>query len=235
MKYGGILDLSTVDFPKKLCSVIFFVGCPFRCPYCQNHRLFYGGVDVKPEDIAKKIKSNYLIEGVCLTGGEPLLQDLDELERLITLLKDYGFAVKLDTNGYYPEKLEKIVKHLDYVAMDFKTTEEKYPDVTGKKDSYEKFLQSLKILVDSGVEYEIRTTVVPTITDKEDLLKMGGVLREFGVKRYVLQQYRNEDVYDKRFREIAPYPKEFYFEVGKALKKYVDEVIVRFEGEHLIT
>lgn len=234
MRYGGILDLSTVDFPKKLCAVIFFVGCPFRCPYCQNYRLFYGGVYVKPEEIAKKVRDNYLIEGVCLTGGEPLLQDLEEMKRLIVLLKDYGFSVKLDTNGYYPEKFEKILKHLDYVAMDFKTTEEKYPDVTGKIDSYEKFLRSLKTLIDSSVEFETRTTVVPTITDREDLLRMGEILSQFGVKRYVLQQYRNEDVYDKRFREITPYPKEFYFEVGRTLKVFIDEVVVRFEGEHVL-
>ena len=73
MRYGGILDLSTVDFPKKLCAVVFFVGCPFRCPYCQNYRLFEGGVEVKPEEIAKKLRENYLIEGVCFTGGEPLV------------------------------------------------------------------------------------------------------------------------------------------------------------------
>ncbi len=235
MRYGGILDLSTVDFPKKLCAVVFFVGCPFRCPYCQNYRLFSGGIEVKPEEIAKKVRENYLIEGVCLTGGEPLLQNIDEMRELLKILRGYGLAIKLDTNGYYPERLEKLLNYLDYVAMDFKTIPEKYPKVTGKEDSYERFSESLKLLVDSNIDYEIRTTVVPTITDREDLIRMGEILREFNVKRYVLQQFRNEDVYDEKFREIKPYPKDFYFEVGRILRDYVDEVIVRFEGEHVIT
>ncbi len=234
MRYGGILDLSTVDFPKKLCAVVFFVGCPFRCPYCQNYRLFSGGIVVKPEEIARKIKENYLIEGVCLTGGEPLLQDLNEMRKLLRLLKDYGLAVKLDTNGYYPEKLEKLIDLLDYIAMDFKTVPEKYYEVTGKIDSYERFLKSLDLLVNSNVDYEIRTTVVPTITDREDLIRMGKILREFGVKRYVLQQFRNEDVYEKRFKMIKPYSKHFYFEIGRILKEILKEVIVRFEGEHVL-
>ncbi|ADB58336.1 anaerobic ribonucleoside-triphosphate reductase activating protein [Archaeoglobus profundus] len=234
MRYGGILDLSTVDFPKKLCAVVFFVGCPFRCPYCQNYRLFEGGVEVTPEEIAKKIRENYLIEGVCLTGGEPLVQNLDELTKLIELLKEYGLAVKLDTNGYYPEKLRNLVDRLDYVAMDFKTVPEKYAEVTGKKDSFEKFLESLKILVDSGIDFEIRTTVVPTITDEDDLIRMGEILASYGVEKFVLQQFRNEDVYDPKFREITPYSKKFYFKVGRKLKEILKEVIVRFEGEHVL-
>jgi len=234
MRYGGILDLSTVDFPKKLCTVVFFVGCPFRCPYCQNHRLFSGGIEVKPEEIAKKIRDNYLVEGVCLTGGEPLLQDLEELSSLIRMLKDYGLAVKLDTNGYYPEKLKKLIGSLDYVAMDFKAVPEKYARVTGKNDSAEKVLRSLKIIVDSGVDYEIRTTVVPTITDEEDLLKMGEILSSYNVKRYVLQRFRNEDTYDPKFKDITPYPKDFYCKVGKKLKMFIPEVIVRYEGEEVL-
>ncbi|WP_457548970.1 anaerobic ribonucleoside-triphosphate reductase activating protein [Archaeoglobus sp.] len=234
MRYGGILDLSTVDFPKKLCAVVFFVGCPFRCPYCQNYRLFEGGIEVKPEEIAKKLRENYLIEGVCFTGGEPLLQKLDELAKLIELLKDHGLAVKLDTNGYYPEKLINLIDSLDYIAMDFKTVPEKYAEVTGKNDSFEKFLESLRILVDSGIDFEIRTTVVPTITDEDDLIRMGKILASYGVEKFVLQQFRNEDVYDPKFREVTPYPKEFYFKVGKKLKEILKEVIVRFEGEHLL-
>jgi pyruvate formate lyase activating enzyme len=231
MLYGGILDLSTVDFPGKLCSVVFFAGCPFRCPYCQNHRLLTGGIEVKPEQIVAEVRKNYLVDGVCLTGGEPLAQNLDELIELIKGFKGVGLAVKIDTNGYYPEKLEKIIDLIDYVAMDFKTTPEKYAELTGKKDSAERVLKSLEIIVNSGVDYEIRTTVVPTILDENDLIEMGKILAKFGVKRYVLQQFRNEDTLDEKLRDVTPYPKEFFIQVGKKLKEFIPRVIVRYEGE----
>ncbi|RLI85668.1 MAG: anaerobic ribonucleoside-triphosphate reductase activating protein [Archaeoglobales archaeon] len=234
MRYGGVLDLSTVDFPKRLCAVVFFVGCPFRCPYCQNHRLFSGGIEVKPEIIAREVVENYLIEGVCFTGGEPLMQNLNELVELIGILKDHSLDVKIDTNGYYPDKLERVLDLIDYVAMDFKSIPDRYHEVTGRKDSAERVLKSLKILANSNVDYEIRTTVVPTLTDEHDLLRIAEILSSYGVRRYVLQQFRNEDTFDPKFREINPYPKDFYYRVGKRLKEFIPNVIVRFEGEESI-
>ena len=231
MLWGGILDLSTVDFPGKLCSVIFFAGCPFRCPYCQNYRLLEGGMRVSVDEIVAEVKKNFLIDGVCFTGGEPLAQNLDELVELIRRLKDLGLAVKVDTNGYYPERLSKILDLIDYVAMDFKTIPQKYPKLTGKKDSAEKVLESLKVLADSGVEYEVRTTVVPTIVDRKEIEGISKILSEFGVKRYVLQQFRNEDVLDDSLKQIDPYPKAYLFELGRIAKAYVPKVLVRCEGE----
>jgi len=218
MIYGGILDLSTIDFPGRLCSVVFFSGCPFRCPYCQNHRLLSGGIKVEPHEIVEKIKRNYLVDGVCLTGGEPLAQNLDELVHLIKSLKRIGLAVKIDTNGYYPEKLEAIIDTVDFVAMDFKTTVEDYPNLTGKSHSAEKVLKSLEVITKSDVEYEIRTTVVPTIHDEDKIVEMGRILSDFGVERYVLQQFRNEDTLDPGFREITPYRSEKLIEMAKKLK-----------------
>lgn len=231
MLWGGILDISTVDFPGKLCSVIFFAGCPFRCPYCQNYRLLEGGIEVSVDEIVAEVKKNFLIDGVCFTGGEPLAQNLDELTELINRLKDLGFAVKVDTNGYYPNKLAKILDLIDYVAMDIKTIPQRYAELTGKKDSAERVLESLRILVDSGVDYEIRTTVVPTIIDKAEIEEMAKLLSEFGVKRFVLQQFRNEDVLDERLRWVEPYPKGYLFELGRLAKRHIPKVLVRCEGE----
>ncbi len=231
MLVGGILDLSTVDFPGKLCSVVFFAGCPFRCPYCQNHRLLYGGMKVEVDQIVSEIKKNFLIDGVCFTGGEPLMQNLDELKDLISKLKDLGFAVKIDTNGYYPEKLAEIVDQIDYVALDFKTTPKNYPKLTGKEDSAKKVLETLKILSSSGVEFEVRTTVVPTIVDDSVVTEIAKILSDFEVKRYVLQQFRNEDVLDEKFRHVEPYPKGYLIELGKIAKGFVPKVLVRCEGE----
>ncbi len=231
MLLGGILDLSTIDFPGKLCSVVFFAGCPFRCPYCQNHELLKGGRKAEVDDIVAEIRRNFLIDGVCFTGGEPLMQNLDELKELIKKLKNLGLAVKIDTNGYYPDKLSELLQLIDYVAMDFKTIPERYPELTGKKDSAEKVLESLRILTESGIEFEIRTTVVPTIVDEAEIVEIAKILADFGVKRYVLQQFRNENVLDERFKQIEPYPKDYLIKLGKVAKMFVPKVIVRCEGE----
>ncbi len=231
MIFGGILDLSTIDFPGKLCSVVFFAGCPFRCPYCQNHRLLKGGVRVSVDYIFCKIKGNYLIDGVCFTGGEPLMQDLNELIELIKKLKGVKLAVKIDTNGYYPEKLERLIDLIDYVAMDFKTTPAKYSELVGRKDSAKRVLRSLKLLSESDVEFEIRTTVVPTLLDSNDIEEISAILSEYGVKRYVLQQFRNIDVLDESLKRVKPYSREELIRMGKIAKKYVPEVIVRCEEE----
>jgi len=231
MLIGGILDISTIDYPGKLCSVIFFAGCPFRCPYCQNHKLLEDGIKVNVNYIVDKIRKNYLVDGVCLTGGEPLMQEINELVELIEKLRGLGFSIKVDTNGYYPDKLAKIVDYVDYIAIDVKTVPEKYSKVTGKENSAERVLESLKILVESGITFEARTTVVPTIVDEKDIIEIAKMLASIGVKKYVLQQFRNEDVLDPTFRTIAPFPKDYLINLGKIIKKFNLEVIVRCEGE----
>jgi len=230
MLWGGILDLSTVDFPGRLCSVIFLSGCPFRCPYCQNHRLLEFGVEVSVEDVIEKVRRNYLIDGVCITGGEPLLQ-FDELLKLVKGLKDLGFAVKVDTNGYYPDRLERLVGFVDYVALDFKTVPERYHEVSGKEDAGERVLRSVDVLTESGVEFEVRTTAVPGIVDGKVVRRIAEIMGEKGVELYVIQQFRNEDVLDERFKNVEPYPKEKLMEFGRIAKVYVKRVIVRCEGE----
>ncbi|HIP25827.1 MAG TPA: anaerobic ribonucleoside-triphosphate reductase activating protein [Archaeoglobus profundus] len=231
MLIGGILDISTVDYPGKLCSVIFFAGCPFRCPYCQNYKLLEGGVKVDVDFIVDKIRKNYLVDGVCFTGGEPLMQEINELLVLIKKLKNLGFSIKVDTNGYYPDKLAKIVEYVDYIAIDIKTVPEKYSKVTGKKNSAEKVLKSLNILVEAGIPFEARTTVVPTIVDEKDINKIAKILSNIGVKKYVLQQFRNEDVLDPTFRNINPFSKDYLIHLGKTIKKFNLDVIIRCEGE----
>jgi len=228
---GGILDISTIDYPGKLCSVIFFAGCPFRCPYCQNYKLLKGGIKVDVNYIVDKIKKNYLIDGVCFTGGEPLMQEVDELLDLIKKVRDLGFSVKIDTNGYYPDKLAKIVDYVDYVAIDVKTVPKKYSKVTGKKNSAERVLKSLDILVESGINFEARTTVVPTIVDEKDISEIAKILSNIGVKKYVLQQFRNEDVLDPSFKNIKPFSKDYLIYLGKVARKFNLEVIIRCEGE----
>ncbi len=197
MKIGGILDISTIDFPGKVCSVIFLSGCPFRCPYCHNYELLYEGENVSIEKIVKNIERNYLIDGVCITGGEPFMQDIEELAKE---LKDIGLAVKVDTNGYYPNKLEKALKYIDYIAIDVKTSPKKYPSLTGREDSWERVKKSLEILKDSNVEWEIRTTVVSGLVWIDELLEIRKYVK--ANVNYILQQFRNEKVLDASLKKV---------------------------------
>ncbi len=229
MKIAGVLDLSTIDFPGKLCSVVFLVGCPFRCPYCHNHQLIYAdGERVSSEDLAEKLAENYLIDGVCVTGGEPLLQ-----EETITFAKNIrkvNLAFKLDTNGYYPSRLEKILADVDYIAIDVKTSPQKYPNLTGRKDSWERVRKSLRILSKSGVSWEARTTVVPGIVWRDEVLEIAKTLQDLKPERYVIQQYNNENPLDPNLKSIKPPAKDELIELAKSLD--FDVVYVRcMEGE----
>lgn len=204
MRLGGILDLSTIDFPGKLCSVIFLTGCPFRCPYCHNHELIKNnGNRVSPKRIAQEISENYLIDGVCITGGEPTMQN--DLRKLIKELKDYGLAVKLDTNGYYPDKLKKVLKYVDYVALDFKTSPNKYATLSSKNDAWGKVSTSIKLLNRSDLNYELRTTVVPGLVWEDELREIAYFINENQIKTtYYLQRFSNENPLDETLKKIEP-------------------------------
>ena len=224
MLIGGILDLSTVDFPGRLCSVIFLSLCPFRCPYCHNHELLTKGVEADVSDIARQVKENYLIDGVCITGGEPLVHDISQLCRE---LKDIGLSVKLDTNGYYTERLEKVIDYVDYVAIDVKTTLDKYDELVKCKGAAERVAKSIELLVDSGIDFECRTTVVPTLVEEEDVLRIAEFLSNAGVKKYVLQQFRNENTLDEKLRTVKPFSRERMMEIAERINGLVENVSVR--------
>jgi len=228
MLIGGILDLSTIDFPGKLCSVIFLSGCPFRCPFCHNHELLNKGTKASVDDIVKKVSENYLIDGVCITGGEPLMQ-AEELLELCKKLKDVGFAVKLDTNGYYTKKLASVLEKVDYVAIDVKTTFEKYDRLVKCKGAAERVRKSVELLANSGIEFEARTTVVPTLVEEKDILKIAKFLSSVGVKKYVLQQFRNENTLDKSLRKVKPPSKERLVEIAEKVRDFVECLRVRCE------
>jgi len=225
MRLGGILDLSTIDFPGKLCSVVFLTGCPFRCPYCHNHELVNSkGVEVSPEQVASELSENYLIDGVCITGGEPTMQS--DLVGLLKELRERDLSVKLDTNGYYPERLERLVEFVDYVAIDFKTSPKKYGSLTGKKDAWNRVEKSLKLLNEIEVSWEIRTTVVPTLVWKNELREIADTIRNAGIKadRIVLQQFNNENTLDPSLKNLNPPSKQELFELAgyfNGVKSYV--------------
>ncbi len=224
MKFGGFQKTSLIDFPGKISSVLFTVGCNLRCPFCHNGRLI---INPKPpflseEDALKILRSRKkYVDAVVITGGEPALND--DLPTFVLLLKNEGFSVKLDTNGFFPQVLEKCLPSLDYIAMDFKTSLEKY-SLMGTDDT-RNLLRSLEILKKGKVDYELRNTTVPTIVTEEDIPKMGETIK--GVKRFAFQQFVPGETLDKTLNSLKPYPPEVIGSFAETMKKYVDEVILR--------
>jgi len=224
MKFSGIQKTSLIDFPDRIATVLFAPGCNLRCPYCYNWRIV---LDPKPpflnEETALRIleERKKYVEAVVVTGGEPTLHK--ELLKFLKKLKERGFAVKLDTNGFYPQSLEECLSYVDYVALDVKTSLEKYPRL-GAKDTAN-LLRSIEILKSGKVDYEFRATVVPGFVDAEDMPRIGEIVK--GAKAFAFQQFVSGDTLDKTFNTLKPYSPETIADFAKPMKEYVDKIILR--------
>lgn len=193
MKIAGFQKLTLLDFPEHVASTIFLAGCNLRCPFCHNVELIEN-VD-KIASFDEKEILDYLnerkgkIEGVCITGGEPLINS--DILDLIKKIKNIGLLVKLDTNGYFPERLKDLISKnvIDYVAMDIKTGRTHYKDVS--KSESEEYLKSIDILINSNINYEFRTTCVKGIHNEEDFYEIREMIK--GAKKYFLQDYRSNE------------------------------------------
>jgi pyruvate formate lyase activating enzyme len=224
MKFSGLQKTSLVDFPDRVASVLFTPGCNLRCPYCHNWRIV---VDPKPPFLNEETALSMLearkkyVDAVVITGGEPTLHK--ELSKFLRKLKEKGFTVKLDTNGFYPQVLEECLPYVDYVALDVKTSLEKYPSL-GAREIVD-FVHTVEMLKTGKVDYEFRTTVVPGFVDAEDINKMGELVK--GAKAFALQQFMSEDTLDKRLALVKPYMPEVFDKYVEAMKQYVDNVMLR--------
>ena len=231
MKIGGLQKLTLVDYPGKIAATVFLSGCNFKCPFCQNPELVNAELIKNQPQISEKEffwfldSKQGLIDGICITGGEPTINP--DLLGFIRKIKQKGFLVKLDTNGSNPEVLSKLVneKLIDFVAMDIKTSLDKYEKAVGVKINLESIKQSAEIIKNSGIDYEFRTTVVPGLVEKSDIEKIGEWLK--GVKKIALQQFQNKKVLDKEFEKIQPYPDETLKEFKKNLERHIKNVELR--------
>jgi pyruvate formate lyase activating enzyme len=201
MRIGGLTKQSFIDWEGKTTAVIFTKGCNFRCSYCHNPELVYPKLMAQSEDITESeifdflsIRKNWL-DGVVITGGEPTVQN--DLKDFIVKVKKMGFAVKLDTNGSSPKVIKELLKAnlLDYVAMDIKTIREieKYQNICGIKDQelLLKVEECIGILKESGIDYQLRTTVVPNFHTKKIINKLR---EEFSNCNYQIQEYRETKI-----------------------------------------
>ena len=227
MQIHGFNKTTLLDFPGHLASTVFTGGCNMRCPYCQNADLVLNPMSqplISEEVVFDHIKKRKgIIEGVCITGGEPTLQK--DLEDFIKRLKELGVMVKLDSNGYRPEVLKRLMENglLDYVAMDIKSSLDDYHTVAGVKLDTSLIKESIDLLKNGPIDYEFRTTVVKELHSKETFEKIGELLS--GAKQYFLQGYiDSERVIERRF---SSYTKEELETFVAILKKTIKNVSIR--------
>ena len=188
IKSAGFIKTTLVNYPGKVAAALFLPGCDLRCPYCHNPELVLNTADdlVDIEEILAYLeKRRGLLQGVCISGGEPLVhEDLSELAKAI---KDMGYLLKIDTNGTFPDRILSLEP--DFIAMDIKTVPEKYPMLSPVQDPAlpDKIKSSIEIIKKSGIDHEFRTTVAPGIVDMKDIQDICRLIK--GARCYVLAGY----------------------------------------------
>ncbi len=227
MLIKGFQKLTLLDFPGRTACTVFTGGCNYRCPFCHNAVLVTGdeGEYYTEEEIFGHLeKRRGIIDGVAITGGEPLLQK--DIESFLYEIKDRGFAVKLDTNGSFPEKLEGILQLglADYVAMDIKNRPEKYAETVGVENfDIAPVRRSIELLMNSGVEYEFRTTVVSDFHTADDIEALAEWIK--GTKRYFLQNFVDSgNLIDGSCKGVSPADMR---EMLEKAKKFIPEAQIR--------
>lgn len=228
MNFCGMNKTTLLDYPGHVAATLFTGGCNMRCPFCQNSGLVLepGSQPVIPErealDFLEKRKG--ILEGVCITGGEPTLQA--QLGDFVRRVRELGYLVKLDTNGYRPEVLRQMLEEgvLDYVAMDIKASRERYGTACGLPDVELSLIEeSVNLLKNSQIPYEFRTTVVKGLHTPEEFTAIGQWLQ--GGRAYYLQSYRDsEQVMQPGF---ASYERRELEEMRERAARYVPQTLLR--------
>lgn len=229
----GLVKTSLIDYPGLVSAVIFTYGCNFRCHFCHNPDLVTGKIsELKcyPEkeviDFLKKRKA--VLDGVVITGGEPLINE--NIESFIQEIKKLGLKVKLDTNGTNPKTLKELIdeKLIDFIAMDIKNSPEKYAKTTGvvqKMDYVTSIKASIGIIKNSGLEYEFRSTILPRLHTEKDFHEMGRMIK--GAKKFAVQGFRPGITLDKGFENERSFTSEELKDIKGIFEGYVNEVEIR--------
>lgn len=231
MNVKGIHKTSLIDYPGKICSIIFSGGCNMRCLYCHNPELACNSSGIsgisndEVLDLVKARRRRGLIDGVSLSGGEPTLAK--NIEPFIRELRNAGLAIKLDTNGLNPSLVEKLLADnlLDYVAMDVKTSPGKYGELTGARNAFPLVKRTVETVRESGIDYELRTTCVPHYVTMEDFVSIRGEIGH--VSRYYLQQFVNLVTLNETMRQVVPYSVTRLREFRDYVKTFADVCEIR--------
>lgn len=227
MKLHGIQKMTLLDFPGCVSCTIFLGGCDFRCPFCHNFELIDGTMKPTMDDdelIAFLESRKGLLEGVAITGGEPLMHK--DLPQLIKRIHDTGYRVKLDTNGYHPDLLKSILDMgiVEYVAMDIKNSPLKYPVTCGiDYVDMSKIYESISLLKGGNIGYEFRTTVVNELHKSDDFYKIGEMI--MGAKHYFLQRFTDRD--SVPYGNLTPPSFDKMHEFAEIARKFVPDTQLR--------
>ena len=227
MKIHGLQKMTLLDFPGRVACTVFLGGCDFRCPFCHNFELADG--TAKPvmdssELLAFLSKRQGLLDGVAITGGEPCLSP--GLPDLLAQIREMGFSTKLDTNGYHPVALARILDAglADYVAMDVKNSPEKYARTCGvERIDMGPIRECISILMAQAPDYEFRTTVVAELHEAEDFHAMGQLIE--GARRYFLQAFTDRDTVP--FEGLSAPSADAMREFARIASAYVPETSLR--------
>jgi pyruvate formate lyase activating enzyme len=231
MLFGGLQKTTLVDYSGKVAATIFTAGCNFRCPYCHNPELVLPELIKEQPKITEKEILNFLkehqklLEGVCITGGEPTIQP--DLINFIKKVKDLGFLVKLDTNGSRPGVLNSLIEGnlIDYVAMDIKAPKQKYDLFVEDEKIGENIDKSIELLKQDKVDYEFRTTLAPDILEEQDILAIADWIKF--APRYFLQRFQNSKVLNEKFKDLQPWSEQRIKTVLKKIKPYFPQCDIR--------
>ena len=224
MKFGGFQKLSLLNYPDKMACAVFTSGCNFRCPYCHNAELVREtGQKIDPEQIFAYLdRRKGILEGICISGGEPLMTD--EILLFMEKAKELGYAVKLDTNGSYPERLQAVITKglADYVAMDVKNTAGGYAETIGLSEApLARIRQSIDLLKGGNTPYEFRTTVVREFHSADDIGEIAAELS--GAAVWYLQPFRDApEVPCKELHAPDPMTMEEFGSIGN---RYIKTII----------
>jgi pyruvate formate lyase activating enzyme len=230
MKISGLQKTSLIDYPENIVSIVFTQGCNYSCPYCHNANLI--PLDSEERDYlpleylyAFLNDRKGLIDGVSITGGEPTIQK--DLLELIQGIKSLGLKVKLDTNGSNPQVIKKLLDKelLDYLAMDIKGSLKKYDEITGQKINPESLKKSINLIMNSGIDYEFRTTVVPTLHESNDFKEIGELIK--GAENYFIQNFRPVNTYNPQYLKLNGFPVSILKQFKEIIKPYVKRVEIR--------
>lgn len=228
--YVGGSVISTVEFHGNMSLVLFMSGCPLTCRYCHNVELLDDVTEKSFEDIKEEIDSSAdFLDAVVISGGEPLMQ-IDALIEIFTYVRQIGLKTKLDTSGIYPDKIKQLLdlKLLDFVSLDVKTTFSKYRKITGSNVGFQVKKSMELINADENVHLEARTTYVPTLHTKKDIINL---VDEIEADIYTIQQFRNKNVLDPALEKVeVPNPHDLA-DLAREVRPYFKGVLKVKSGE----
>lgn len=228
MNIGGFQKTSLLDYPDRISAIVWTSGCNFRCPFCYNKNLALGTAELFPEEeiLSFLSKRKTLLEGVVISGGEPLLQE--DLVDFVRKVKDMRLLVKIDTNGMFPERLNELLEQqlVDYIAMDVKAPKEKYPQLTGVKSDLTRIEASIDLLKTKAPAYEFKTTFIPGLLFKEDIVEIAEWLK--GAEAYFLQQFKSKPpLVSPSLETTLPYHLEYLQKTLKEIQPYFKRCALR--------